>query len=82
VLTGSLDGARLWNAASGRELLTLKEHNGWVTSAAFSPDGRYLLTGGNDATARLRVALDWNKDIRSVEEWKQQLYQLWARAQP
>lgn len=79
-LTGSLQGAVLWNAENGRELLSLTEHQGWVTSAAFSPDGRYLLTGGNDSTARLRVALDWNRDIESLQEWKQELYRIWSQA--
>jgi WD40 repeat protein len=29
------------------------EHGGWVNSAAFSPDGRLILTGSDDRTARL-----------------------------
>jgi WD40 repeat protein len=52
VLTGSLDGARLWDAASGKELHTLR-HNAAVNAMAFSPDGRTALTGCWDGTARL-----------------------------
>ena len=38
-------GVKLWDAATGQELLTLKGHIGWVTSVAFSPDGRRIVGG-------------------------------------
>ena len=54
VLTGSADKtARLWDAASGRELRQFTGHTGSVSSVAFSPDGRTVLTGSEDVTARL-----------------------------
>ena len=54
VLTASWDNtARLWDAATGAELLVLKGHEGPVTSAVFSPDGRRVLTASQDKTARL-----------------------------
>ena len=34
-------------------LVTYQSHTGAVTSVAFSPDGRYVLTGSADHTARL-----------------------------
>ena len=41
--TGSRDGtAKVWDAASGKELLTLK--GSYVTSVAWSPDGKWLAT--------------------------------------
>jgi WD40 repeat protein len=53
VLTGSEDGtARLWEAATGKEIATLR-HASWVYAVAFSPDGRTALTGSQDGTARL-----------------------------
>jgi Flp pilus assembly protein TadD len=54
VLTGSEDGtARLWSAASGKELIPPLRHRGPVYAVAFSPDGQAVLTGSQDQTARL-----------------------------
>jgi WD40 repeat protein len=36
-------------------LLTLEGHTSWVSSVAFSPEGRYALSGSRDLTVRL-----WN----------------------
>jgi len=45
--------ARLWDAQTGQELATLKGHTHLLTSVAFSPDGKIILTGSRDGTARL-----------------------------
>jgi WD40 repeat protein len=46
VLTGSRDTtARLWDAANGAEVRCFKGHSNEVNAAAFSPDGRFVLTG-------------------------------------
>ena len=45
--------ARIWDAASGGELLTLTGHSGAVVSVAFSPDGTRIATGSVDQTARV-----------------------------
>lgn len=51
--TASNDGtARLWETATGRELLAV-QHGSHVVSVAFSPDGSRLATGSTDG--RLRV---------------------------
>jgi WD40 repeat protein/tetratricopeptide (TPR) repeat protein len=39
---------KVWDAHSGRELLVLNGHTGWVTCVAFSPDGRRLASGTAD----------------------------------
>ena len=52
--TGSNDGtAKVWDAAGGRELLTLKGHTGSVRSVSWSPDGTRLATGSEDGTAKV-----------------------------
>jgi hypothetical protein len=54
VLAGSRDNtARLWDAATGREIRVFKGHENRVTSVAFSPDGARVLTGSAEKTARL-----------------------------
>jgi NAD(P)-dependent dehydrogenase (short-subunit alcohol dehydrogenase family) len=39
---------KLWDVQSRREVATLKGHGGWVSSVAFSPDGRMVASGTND----------------------------------
>jgi WD40 repeat protein/serine/threonine protein kinase len=39
--------------ASDTQILALRGHDNWVTSAAFSPDGRRMLTASVDGTARI-----------------------------
>lgn len=52
--TASLDGtARVWCAASGACLATLRDHEGKVTAAVWSDDGRALATASLDRTCRL-----------------------------
>jgi eukaryotic-like serine/threonine-protein kinase len=49
ILTGSLDRtAKLWDAETGQEILSLEKHTGPVQSVAFSPDGKRILTASAD----------------------------------
>lgn len=52
VVSASFQELTVWDAASGALLKTLK-HPGWVMSVTFSPDGKQILTGGEDHKVRV-----------------------------
>ena len=53
-MTASDDStARIWDAESGKEIAVLKGHDGAVRSAAFSGDGKRVVTASADKTARI-----------------------------
>jgi WD40 repeat protein/class 3 adenylate cyclase len=45
--------AKVWDASSDRESLTFRGHNGAVGAVCFSPNGKWIVTGGFDNTARI-----------------------------
>jgi WD40 repeat protein len=44
---------KVWDAQTGQDVLTLKEHTNVVWSVAFSPDGRRLACGSVDQTVKV-----------------------------
>jgi WD40 repeat protein len=49
-VTGSTDGtAKVWEAQTGIELLTLTGHDGRVNSVGYSPDGQRIVTASKTA---------------------------------
>ena len=51
IVTASWDEtARIWDAATGKEITVLRGHESEVTSAAFSPDGARIVTASWDTT--------------------------------
>ena len=54
VLTAGRDGtARVWDAATGRQLGPVLDHGAPILAAGFSPDGRAVLIGGDDRRVQL-----------------------------
>ncbi len=47
------DSIRIWDARTGKELHRLAGHAGGSLCAVFSPDGKYVLSGGADKALRL-----------------------------
>ncbi len=59
IVTASSDNtAKVWDAQTGQEILTLAGHAGSVSSAAFSPDGTRIVTASADNTAKVWDATD------------------------
>lgn len=50
------DKVVIWNL-EGNEISSFDGHREWISSACFSPDGKYIVTGSGDGTAIL-----WNRD--------------------
>jgi WD40 repeat protein len=46
---------RVWDLESGKQLFTLRGHIDWVRRVAYSPDGKWIVTGSKDKTAKV-----WN----------------------
>ena len=66
VVTGSDDGtARMWDVATGKELLIFRGHTDAVTAVAFSPDGKLVISGSQDRTAKIWEAVS-GKELFSL----------------
>jgi WD40 repeat protein len=51
---GSEDGTvQVWDMTTGREAFTFRGHTGRVSSLTFSPDGRRLVSGGEDKLIKI-----------------------------
>jgi WD40 repeat protein len=48
-----VDPPRLWDLATGQELITLPGHTGRVNGLAFSPNGTRLASSSFDGTTRV-----------------------------
>ena len=69
IVTGSLDQtAKVWDAATGRELLTLKGHTLGIQSVALSANGQRIVTGSDDGTAKVWQAAT----AQQVAAWQEE----------
>jgi WD40 repeat protein len=54
--------ALLWDIVNRRDITSLRGHTDGVTAVAFSPDGKYALTGSNDT-----IAILW--DLKNIQPY-------------
>ena len=52
---------RVWEAATGRLLVRLDGHTGWVCKLAFTRDGRRLVSAGSDQSIRFWDTSNWTE---------------------
>ncbi|MGO9919624.1 MAG: protein kinase domain-containing protein [Isosphaeraceae bacterium] len=65
--SGGFDGTvKVWDAATGQEIRTLKGHIGQITSVAFTPDGQRLASAAIDGTVKVRNAAT-GQEIRTLK---------------
>ena len=50
IAASSFSEIKLFDVATGKELKTLRGHNGWIWSLEYSPDGKHFATGSSDKT--------------------------------
>ncbi|TEB33393.1 WD40 repeat-like protein [Coprinellus micaceus] len=61
IASGSRDGlVRIWDAQSGKQIITLKGHTGQISSAVFAGNGTQIASGSGDGSIRV-----W--DVRTAE---------------
>ena len=66
--------AKVWDAASGQGMLTLRGHSGLCCSVAWSPDGKRLATASEDETAKVWDAAT-GKEVADPEGPQRLCYQ-------
>jgi len=64
---------RLWNAESGREILTIPGHSNNILDVSFSPDGKRIATASTDKTIAL-WSTESGKELHRLKGHKQPVF--------
>jgi WD40 repeat protein len=73
--------AKIWDAETGQELLTLKVDGRMAFPVAFSPDGRRVVTGAGtfNPTAKIWETVDWTLTKEEFLQYQPKRYQAWLK---
>jgi WD40 repeat protein len=73
-----IDGIRVWDVHATQEIGQFRGHDGAVLAAGFAPDGKTILTGGNDTTILLWDARHLkNKPLTTITLKPKEVDALW-----
>ena len=66
IVTGSTEGTiKVWDATTGKTLLSFPGHQSTIESVVFSPDGRSFVSGSDDGSLRIWDAIS-GTELRSL----------------
>src|SRR5262249_9201653 len=57
---------KVWDAQTGKEVLSLKGHTDVVEAVAFSPDGQHLASGSRDQTIKIWNVQNGQEEVRTL----------------
>jgi RNA polymerase sigma factor (sigma-70 family) len=80
LVSGSSEAIRLWNVATGQELLRRSGHGVNVSSLSFAPDGRTLASGLRDTTVLVWALApeSWHAGLPTKDLSAENLTAFWA----
>ena len=70
---------RIWDSATGKELLALKGHAGVVSGVAFSPDGQRLASGNQDGSIHLWETTSVSREMQHRRATNQMVADLFGQ---
>jgi tetratricopeptide (TPR) repeat protein len=70
---------KIWESATGKELVALKGHAGEVTSVAFSPDGQRLASANQDGSIHLWEAASVSREVQHRRATNQMVADLFGQ---